>query len=176
MLGARPGRGAEHFIEHPPEIPYARPMVGHFRRQMQEEFASGRALSSRDRTHAAAAHLLGAVVGIFTAGFLLPILAPTLVLAFNESRHPFVLYHVNQAAWFQVLVSAAAGLGALLFVILYLVTCGVGVLLLPLALVPWLLSVLLPLWVALGAHRGDWTPYPWLGEWVLDQQSPFVDH
>lgn len=142
---------------------------------MQEELAAGQPISSEDRTHAAAAHLLGALVGIFTAGFLLPILAPTLVLVINKSRSPFVLFHVNQAAWFQVLVSAAAGVGVVLFLVLYFVTCGMGLLLLPLAIVPWAISVILPVWVAFGAQRGDWTPYPLLGEWVLDQESPFVE-
>jgi predicted membrane metal-binding protein len=150
-------------------------MAGHFRQKMQEALAAGQPISSEDRTHAAAAHLLGAVVGVFTAGLLLPVLATTLVLVINKSRNPYVLFHVNQAAWFQVVSSVAIAVGGLLFLVIYFVTCGAGLLLLPLLLVPWLLSVLLPVWVAIGAQRGEWLGYPWLGDWVLDQESPFVD-
>jgi len=150
-------------------------MAGHFRQKMQDTLADGHPISPQDRTHAAAAHLLGAVVGIFTGGLLLPVLATTLVLVVNKSRHPFVLFHVNQAAWFQVVASLAIATSGLLFLAIYFVTCGAGLLLLPLLFVPWLLSVLLPFWVAFGAQRGDWTGYPWLGDWVLDQEVPFVD-
>lgn len=142
---------------------------------MNASLASGQPISGEDRTHAAATHLLGAVVGVFTAGFLLPVLATTLVLVFNSSRHPFVLFHVNQAAWFQLLVSITAVVAGVLFGFLYLVTCGVGLILLPLVLIPWSLSVAIPAWLAFRAYRGEWAGYPLLGDWVLDQEHPFVD-
>lgn len=149
--------------------------MGFFRDAMQESVARGETLSPQDRTHAAAAHVLGAVVGMFTAGLFLPIVATTLVLIFNTSRHRFVLFHVNQAAWFQLLVSVAASIFGVVFVVVYFMTCGLGVLLLPLALVPWAFSVLAPLWVALGAYQGRWALYPYLGDWVLDEKQPFID-
>lgn len=86
-----------------------------------------------------------------------------------------MLFHVNQAAWFQAFVSLVAVVAGVAFVFLYFVTCGVGLLLLPLALFPWALSVLLPLWVAYRAYQGEWAGYPVLGDFVLDQEAPFVD-
>jgi uncharacterized membrane protein len=150
-------------------------MAGFFRTRMQDQIAAGIVSSPQDRTHAAAAHVLGAIVGIFTAGLLLPVLATTLVLVINTSRSPFVLFHVNQAAWFQAFVSLVAIVAGVAFVVLYFVTCGIALILLPLALIPWSLSVLLPLWVAYRAYRGEWADYPVIGDYVLDQESPFVD-
>lgn len=149
--------------------------MGYFRNAMSQSQASGEIISPQDRTHAAATHLLGAIVGIFTAGLIAPVLATTLVLVFNSTRHPFVLFHVNQAAWFQLLVSIGAAILGVLFVFVYFVTCGIGLILLPLALIPWGLSVLVPAWIAWRAYRGEWAPYPILGDWVLDQEHPFVD-
>jgi hypothetical protein len=101
-----------------------------------------------------------------------------LVLVINSSRNPFVLFHVNQAAWFQALLSSIQVVSGILFVILYFVTCGVGVILLipliPLFLVGWVLSVLYPAYLAYQAYQGQWALYPYLGRWVLDQESPLV--
>ncbi len=153
-------------------------MAGFFRTAMQNVQASGHLQSSEDRTHAAAAHLLGAFVGLITAGLLFPVAAPTLVLVFNSSRNPFVLFHVNQAAWFQAVLSGCQVLFGVVFVVLYFVTCGIGVILLvpliPVFLAGWALSVFFPAWLALRAYKGEWATYPWLGDWVLDQESPMV--
>jgi uncharacterized membrane protein len=153
-------------------------MAGFFRTAMQNAQAAGTLQSSEDRTHAALAHLLGAFVGLVTAGLLFPVAAPTLVLVINSSRNPFVLFHVNQAAWFQAALSAFQVLFGIVFVVLYFVTCGVGVILLipliPVFLAGWLLSVLYPAWLAYRAYLGEWATYPWLGNFVLDQESPLV--
>lgn len=153
-------------------------MAGFFRTAMDNAVASGQVQSPEDRTHAAVAHLLGAFVGLATAGMLLPIAAPTLVLVINSSRNPFVLYHVNQAAWFQAALSAFQILFGILVFVLYFVTCGVGVILLipllPLFLAGWALSVIYPAWIAYRAYQGEWAKYPWLGDYVLDQESPIV--
>ncbi len=161
--------------ELPPNgLPNAAEPRGVFRVAMENAHAQGVVQSPTDRRDAALAHVLGAVVGIFSAGVLFPALAPTIVLLFNTSRSPFVLFHVNQAAWFQGVVSLAAIAFAVLFVALYLVTCGIGILLLPLLLFPWLASVAVPMWVAMMAYDGKWTGYPWLRDWVLDDASPLV--
>lgn len=153
-------------------------MPAPFRTAMDAALASQTLQNSEDRTHAAVAHLLGAIVGLFTAGVLFPVAAPTLVLVINSSRNPFVLFHVNQAAWFQALLSSIQIAATIVFFVLYFVTCGVGVILLvplvPLFLVGWILSVLYPAYVAYQAYQGQWTTYPYLGAWVLDQESPLV--
>ncbi len=149
-----------------------------FRTAMDSAIASQTLQNSEDRTHAAAAHLLGAFVGLITAGVLFPVAAPTLVLVINSSRNPFVLFHVNQAAWFQALLSSIQIVATIVFFVLYFVTCGVGVILLvpfiPLFLVGWALSVLYPAYIAYQAYQGQWALYPYLGSWVLDQESPLV--
>ncbi|MBN8614570.1 MAG: DUF4870 domain-containing protein [Deltaproteobacteria bacterium] len=149
-----------------------------FRTAMDSAIASQTLQNSEDRTHAAAAHLLGAFVGLITAGVLFPVAAPTLVLVINSSRNPFVLFHVNQAAWFQALLSSIQIVATIVFFVLYFVTCGVGVILLvpfiPLFLVGWALSVLYPAYIAYQAYQGQWALYPYLGTWVLDQESPLV--
>ena len=161
----------------PPTAPALPPPVeppGVFRTAMEGAAAQGVLQSPTDRRDAALAHLLGAIVGIFSAGVMLPAFAPTLVLLFNSTRNPYVLFHVNQAAWFQGLVSLTAIVSGLLFVLLYFLTCGFGVLLLPLAIFPWLASVGVPLWAALRAYDGKWDGYPWLSDWVLDDASPLL--
>jgi hypothetical protein len=153
-------------------------MAAPFRTAMEAAQAAQTLQSSEDRTHAALAHILGAIVGLMTAGVLFPVAAPTLVLVINSSRNPFVLFHVNQAAWFQALLSAIQVVSAIVFVVLYFVTCGIGVILLvplvPVFLVGWMLSVLVPAYLAYQAYNGQWAMYPYLGKWVLDQESPLV--
>jgi len=151
----------------PPSPPEPR---GVFRMAME----SGVVPTPMDRRDAALAHILGAIVGLFSAGLFFPVLAPTIVLLFNTTRSPFVLFHVNQAAWFQGIVSLGAIIFGVLFVLLYFVTCGMGIFLLPLALFPWLASVAVPFWVAMMAYDGKWSGYPWLRDWVLDDASPLV--
>jgi uncharacterized membrane protein len=154
-------------------------MSGFFRTKMGEALASGQPISAQDKNHAALAHLLGAIVGVFTAGVFFPVMATTVVLLFNSTRHPFVLFHVNQAALFQAFVSGVAILAGVIFGLLYVMTCGVVIFLLPVlllfALIPWSLSVLLPAWLAYRAYKGEWAGYPVIGDFVLDQASPFVD-
>lgn len=149
-----------------------------FRTAMDAAIAAGTVQSAEDRQHAALAHLLGAIVGLMTAGVLFPVAAPTLVLVLHSNRNPFVLFHVNQAAWFQGLVSTIQLVSTIGFFILYFVTCGMGVFLLipliPIFLVGWLLSVVYPAIVAYQAYQGQWGMYPYLGRWVLDQESPIV--
>lgn len=152
------------FPPTPPEPP------GVFRMAMESGFTP----SANDRRDAALAHIFGAIVGIFSAGLLFPVLAPTIVLLFNTTRSPFVLFHVNQAAWFQGIVSLAAIVFGVLFVLLYLITCGMGIFILPFAAIPWLASVAVPFWVAMMAYDGKWSGYPWLRDWVLDDASPLV--
>lgn len=153
-------------------------MAGPFRTAMEAAQSAGTLQSSEDRTHAALAHLLGAVVGLLTAGVLFPVAAPTLVLVINSSRNPFVLFHVNQAAWFQALLSAIQVGSTIVLLVVYFFTCGMGIFLLvpfiPLFLVGWVLSVLYPAYIAFQAYNGQWATYPWLGDWVLDQESPLV--
>jgi hypothetical protein len=46
--------------------------------------------------------------------------------------------------------------------------------LVPVFLVGWMLSVLFPAYLAYQAYNGQWAMYPYLGKWVLDQESPLV--
>lgn len=148
---------------------------GPFRQAMQ----SGAQPSDEDCRYALYAHLLGAIVGLFTTGVIFPAMAPTFVLLFQTSRHPFLLFHINQTMWFQAIISLALAGMWIVFMIIYFLSCGIGgLLLLPVFLVVhlvlWLLSVVLPLVTMLGARRGEWSRYPFIGDMVLDQESPLV--
>lgn len=153
-------------------------MPAPFRTAMEAARAAQTLQGPEDRTYAALAHILGAVVGLVTAGLLLPVAAPTLVLVVHAQRNPFVLFHVNQAAWFQALVSAVQLVLGVGFFVIYLFTCGLGAILLipliPVFLIGWMLSVLYPAYLAYQAYNGQWAMYPYLGQWVLDQESPLV--
>lgn len=143
---------------------------GMFRRAMNE----GHVPDEEARNHAFLAHLATVVVGLFTAGMLLPILAPTLVLLLHNRRDPFVYFHINQACWFQVASTVIIGGATVVVGILSFVTCGVGaILFLPLvllALVPSVFAVI----TAFRARNGEWAPYPFVGDQVLDQENPVI--
>lgn len=148
--------------------------------KLRQAQAAGGPIEQGEREHALYAHLLGAVVGLFTTGVIFPAMAPTLVLVFRSSRHPFLLFHINQAMWFQGLISLFLALNWVVFLIGYLATCGIGALVLfpvcaLLHAVMWLVSVVLPIVVGFGARDGKWTRYPIIGDMVLDQASPLVD-
>lgn len=148
--------------------------------KLRQAQLAGGPIEEGEREHALYAHLLGAVVGLFTTGVIFPAMAPTLVLVFRASRHPFLLFHINQAMWFQGIISLLLALNWVVFFIGYLATCGIGALVLfPLCLILhgglWLVSVILPVIVAVGARKGHWSRYPIIGDMVLDQASPLVD-
>lgn len=119
-----------------------------------------------DEVHTAfLAHLFAAAAALCSGGLALGVLAPYLATTFTGNKGPFALYHVNQAAWLQIMVSLVTftlGLG--------------GVMCCPLwALIPisWLvLGVGLPVYVAFEANRGAWAEYPWIGARVLRTWRP----
>ena len=75
----------------PPNPPEPR---GMFRVAME----SGHVPTATDARDAALAHIFGAIVGIFSAGLLLPVLAPTIVLLFNKTRSPFVYFPARETS------------------------------------------------------------------------------
>lgn len=105
--------------------------------------ATGRVyeLTQDDRTMAAAAHALGA----FTS-----ILGPALLYFAYDGRSRFVQYHALQSL-------AVQGLAIVVFLAVVVLSCGIGVLLIP----PLGLGLMVAeIVVATKAYEGQWWNYP----------------
>lgn len=72
------------------------------------------------------------------ATFVIPLIGPLAIYVFKKDESRFLAYHAVQAGIFQLIVALAGT-----------VTCGVGFVLL-----------VLPIWVGLKAHKGEWAGYP----------------
>jgi len=95
-----------------------------------------------ERTWAVLAHVGPIVVGFW---------APLIIWLALRRRSDFAAEHSREALNFQLLVTIAYAVGALLTVIYV----GFGVL-----AATWLLTVILGIRCAVGASRGRWTDYP----------------
>jgi uncharacterized membrane protein len=119
-----------------------------------------------DREHAFYAHLFAAIGNLFSGGVLLPVLAAVLPMMMTESKHPFVVFHVNQSAWYQLFLFAVNLVLALVITVLAFVTCGIGALLYVLCAIPPLVGCVHPFIVAFKVRDGAWYRYPIVGERV----------
>ncbi|MCS6798289.1 MAG: DUF4870 domain-containing protein [Myxococcota bacterium] len=126
-----------------------------------------------DKQTAFLAHLFAAGLQLVTCGMLAPA-GPFLAYAMDKRRHPFALFHVNQAIVFHGVLLATNIALAVVFSILAFVTCGIGSLLYVLnGLVP-LVGVVFGLIVGLKAKDGHWDGYPVVGSKVLAARSPLI--
>src|SRR5688500_17494865 len=89
-------------------------------------------------------HILGGILDIVTGSMLLPIAAPVVISMMTKERGPFLMFHLNQSLWFRV---AICGL-QLVFLVIALVTCGVGAVLMP---IPPLIGLIYSLIVGFAA-------------------------
>jgi uncharacterized membrane protein len=126
--------------------------------------------SDEDKQHAFFAHLFCALLNICCCGFLFPFLGALVPLAMTKSKHPFVMFHINQSLFFQASLYA-------LNILLYIAgaignMCLIGWLLLPLNAIVVLLGAIYPILVGLKAKEGQWEKYAVIGDKVLAMQSP----
>jgi uncharacterized Tic20 family protein len=128
----------------------------------------------RDEEQRAAmwAHFFGAIASLIFASLAVPILAPLIAMAMNQNRGPFFLYHLNQAAAFQAVMSLVQIVLTMVVGFLAFVTCGVGAILGVVLVIPPLLGAIYPFIVGLRASQGGWDEYPIIGEKVLNARSP----
>jgi uncharacterized membrane protein len=128
--------------------------------------------TAEDRDYAFYALLFGAIGNVLSAGVLLPLFGAVLPLFLTRSRHPFVLFHVNQSFWYQL---ALFGLNGALFVIITVLaalTCGFGALLYALMIVPPIIGVVHPILVGLRVRDGAWEKLPYVGDWLWTGENP----
>ena len=97
------------------------------------------------------------------AGALIP-------LAMNKSKHPFVMFHINQSLIFQTILYVVN-------IALYILGvignfCLVGWLLYPLNAIIVLVAVIYPIIVGLKAKDGHWEKYAVIGDKVMQMKSP----
>ncbi len=119
-------------------------------------------------------HMLAAALAFGTCGLLGP-LGAVLGLLFSKERKPFLLFHVNQALLFQlVILGAEVALGVVQAAFSFLSIGCLAYLLTPLFLVVWMASVGLSLVTGLAARDGVWRTYPVLGEKVLQEWKPLL--
>lgn len=126
--------------------------------------------SEEDKQHAFFAHLFPAVANILCCGVFFPFLAALIPLAMTKTKHPFVMFHINQSFLFGVALYIAN-------VVFYLLgflgnfLC-IGWLLYPVNAILVLASIIYPIIVGLKAKDGLWEKYAFIGDKVLAMQSP----
>ena len=95
--------------------------------------------SLTDTNYAFWAHVIAAIASLCSAGLIVPLIAPFIVLLFTPSRHPFLMFHLNQAVFFQLLIHIVQIVLATVLWFVAFVTCGLGLPLLAFLVFPWLL-------------------------------------
>lgn len=134
--------------------------------------ASGYVPSDEEKQQAFYAHLFGALGTLVLCGTGLHLVGPLVPMFMAKQRTPFLMYHVNQAFWFQVGLFALNAVLAIIFTILAMVTCGIGSFLFILNGIPVLVAIGYPVLVGMKAKEGEWSEYAVVGAKVLAQKSP----
>lgn len=130
--------------------------------------------TDEEAAYASYAHWIAALVALLSAGVVLPILAPWIVLFLVRDKGPFVVYHVNQAMAFQLVMLIVAIVVAVPLMTIAFCTLGFGAVLFPLLFVPAIVAVIVPIFVALATRGGEWKPYPFIGERVLAAERAHI--
>ena len=126
--------------------------------------------SDEDKQHAFFAHLFCVLLNVFCCGLFFPFLGALIPLAMTKTKHPFVMFHINQSLLFQAAIY-------LVNVVLYILgaignLCLVGWLLYPLNAILVLIAIIYPIIVGLKAKDGQWEKYAVIGDKVLGMASP----
>jgi len=109
-----------------------------------------------DKTWALAAHIGSLVAAYIALGFL----APLLVMVMKKDR-PYVRRHAVESLNFQISLLIYFAVGAVVMVVVAVLTFGVGLLLLlPVALVLGLLALLFIIMATIKASNGEEYRYP----------------
>ena len=113
------------------------------------------ATTSEERTWAILGHLAAVIAAVISAGWL-SIAGPLVIWAFYKDRSAFVRQAAAGAFNFNLAVWAAVIVGWVMFF---------TVLLIPLAIIVWIVAVVAGLWfhirAAMAANRGESFRYPW---------------
>ena len=126
--------------------------------------------TDEDKQQAFYAHLFCALLNLFCCGFIFPMAGALIPLAMNKSKHPFVMFHINQALIFQTIIY-------IVNIALYILGaignfCLVGWLLYPFNVILYLLAAIYPIIVGLKAKDGHWEKYAVVGDKVMQMTSP----
>jgi uncharacterized Tic20 family protein len=120
-------------------------------------------MSSSDDTRnwSMVAHFAGAAAQMFMPSF--GFVGPLVVLMLRQ-QDPVVQYHAKQAAVFQLAMAAAIWvIGAVATAL----TCFViGVFIYPLAVIPWIAGLALPIWAGIQVSNGERFDYPMIGSFI----------
>ena len=113
------------------------------------------ATTSEERTWAILGHLAAVIAAVISAGWL-SIAGPLVIWAFYKDRSAFVRQAAAGAFNFNLAVWAAIIVGWVMFF---------TVILIPIAIIVWIVAVVAALWfhikAALAANRGESFRYPW---------------
>jgi uncharacterized protein len=110
----------------------------------------GKDTEKEARTMAMLAHLLGA---------LFSFLGPLIIWLIKKDEHPFINDQGKEALNFQLFLLIGYLLSGILWVVISLVTCGIGALL-PLPLIITVLQLVFGIIGAVKANQGEYYRYP----------------
>jgi uncharacterized membrane protein len=113
------------------------------------------------------AHVFASIANVLSAGVLLPLLGAAIPLFLDQRRHPFLLFHINQSFWYQLLLAGVNLVLVLAVTAVAMITCGFGAVLYVVCVIPPLVGIIHPLFVGMKVREGAWTAYPVVGERVL---------
>ncbi len=155
-------------MDMPPGDPQPAPFGPPFERgSFGAAMDAGYAPTDDEREQAFYASLIAGLVQLVgVPGFL----APLLLAALRKERTPFFLFHANQSFWFQIVCWGTAL--ALVLISFPLTFLCIGWLTLILAVVPLVLGIVYPIVLAFAARKGEWSPYPFVGDAVLRTWRP----
>ena len=115
--------------------------------------AAGYVPTDEEKQQAFYAHLFGALGTLVLCGTGLHLVGPLVPMFMAKQRTPFLMYHVNQAFWFQVGLFALNAILAIIFTVLAMVTCGIGSFLFILNGIPVLIAIGYPFLVGMKAKE-----------------------
>lgn len=128
--------------------------------------------NDEEKQNAFYTHLFAAGLNVLCCGFAFPILGAFAPMMMTKSRHPFLLFHINQSVMFQVVVFAIQMVLVVLGLLLSLLC--IGWLMYPINAIMWLLALIYPIIVGLKAKEGQWEKYAVIGDKVLAMKSPLI--
>lgn len=128
------------------------------------------AISSDERLWAMLAHLSGLLGWVIAIG---QYLVPLIIFLVYRERSRFVAYHAMQQLLFQLFLLAVCIALAIAGVVMWVITCGFGlVLVIPLLLALAIYALVYIIWAAIEAYNGKWFRIPLVGDWARSVVQP----
>lgn len=132
--------------------------------------ANGYVPNEEERRLAMYSHLFAAGLALLCCGTIHYPIGALIPLVMSKSRGPFMLFHVNQAAWFHF--ANAFAILVLLMVGGVLSIICIGYVLLAIVPILQLIGIIYPIVLGISAGNGSWTEYPIAGKRVLESTNP----